>query len=429
MGETVRFSQIGREDIRFGRNAFEVTLASGQVVLFNEVDVGYVLAALTGLRTYAATTDLPAVDSVNPGRIARVSADGKIYFDTGTAWVAIGIPTGTTGSILFLTSTGIAQDNSNLFWDDTNNRLGVGTNTNLNEKINLPNLGYIAGVNAAGNATKKLIGLNASDAIDIGNGGTAVTLNGALTAAQGVTIPTGKTLTIADLTQNGIVYGGASGVVSYTGAPTNGQVLIGYTGQAPTLATLTEGEGIDITNGPGTITIAAPSQAAYNRTATQLAIVSTASETSIFSFTVNANDLSTNKALHIELFGDYLNNSGAGRTLQLKIKYGATTLFDDVSVSLGASAVRQAWRLSLILANQSSTSSQVLIGRFTLSEDAGAATTGLGDLTGPDPISATIFGTSAINTALNATFDVTFQHSASNANLEIRRQYANVVLV
>lgn len=35
----------------------------------------------------------------------------------------------TTGSILFALGSSISQDNSNLFWDDTNNRLGVGTST------------------------------------------------------------------------------------------------------------------------------------------------------------------------------------------------------------------------------------------------------------------------------------------------------------
>lgn len=38
-------------------------------------------------------------------------------------------PSLTNGSILFSNGTTLAQDNSNLFWDDTNNRLGIGTNT------------------------------------------------------------------------------------------------------------------------------------------------------------------------------------------------------------------------------------------------------------------------------------------------------------
>ena len=38
------------------------------------------------------------------------------------------IPSLTSGSVLFSNGTTIAQDNANLFWDDTNNRLGIGTN-------------------------------------------------------------------------------------------------------------------------------------------------------------------------------------------------------------------------------------------------------------------------------------------------------------
>lgn len=35
----------------------------------------------------------------------------------------------TAGSVIFSDGTKLTQDNSNLFWDDTNNRLGIGTNT------------------------------------------------------------------------------------------------------------------------------------------------------------------------------------------------------------------------------------------------------------------------------------------------------------
>jgi hypothetical protein len=49
----------------------------------------------------------------------------------GAASIAIGstITGGTVGSILFVGSSGLAQDNAVLFWDDTNNRFGVGTNS------------------------------------------------------------------------------------------------------------------------------------------------------------------------------------------------------------------------------------------------------------------------------------------------------------
>ena len=62
-----------------------------------------------------------------------------IWFDTsdsdhqrvkiwdGSSWVEIAF-TGTTGSVFFAGSDGVpTQDNSQLFWDDTNDRLGIGT--------------------------------------------------------------------------------------------------------------------------------------------------------------------------------------------------------------------------------------------------------------------------------------------------------------
>lgn len=47
MTETVRYSQLGVEDIRFGTGTFKVTLADGSVVTLNEVNVNTQLNALT----------------------------------------------------------------------------------------------------------------------------------------------------------------------------------------------------------------------------------------------------------------------------------------------------------------------------------------------------------------------------------------------
>ena len=58
-------------------------------------------------------------------------------------------------------------------------------------------------------------------------------------------------------TTNGIAYfAGPANVIS-TAAPTNGQILIGSTGAAPVLSTLTAGQNVTITNNPGSVTIAA----------------------------------------------------------------------------------------------------------------------------------------------------------------------------
>ena len=57
-----------------------------------------------------------------------INNDKSITF-AGAATFSSTIGTGLTeGSVPFINSSGdLAQDNSNLFWDDSNNRLGIGT--------------------------------------------------------------------------------------------------------------------------------------------------------------------------------------------------------------------------------------------------------------------------------------------------------------
>jgi hypothetical protein len=63
------------------------------------------------------------------------SVDSNTYFE---------LPALTSGSVLFSNGSTIAQDNSQLFWDDTNNRLGIGT-TNFVGSIKLAVNGQIGG--------------------------------------------------------------------------------------------------------------------------------------------------------------------------------------------------------------------------------------------------------------------------------------------
>lgn len=62
------------------------------------------------------------------------------------------------------------------------------------------------------------------------------------------------------LTQNGILLGNGTDPVSATAELSNGQLLIGSTGNAPVPATLTGGFGIAVNNQAGQITISATGQ-------------------------------------------------------------------------------------------------------------------------------------------------------------------------
>ena len=65
------------------------------------------------------TFNLPTASATNRGALS--SADWTTFNSKFT------LPSLTSGSVLFSNGTTIAQDNANFFWDNTNNRLGIGT--------------------------------------------------------------------------------------------------------------------------------------------------------------------------------------------------------------------------------------------------------------------------------------------------------------
>lgn len=99
-------------------NTDAVSSVNGKVgnVILNKGDIGL--------------GNVPNVDATNP---ANISQGASYRFATDiekAAWNnKFNLPALTSGSVLFSNGSTIAQDNSNLFWDNTNKRLGVGTNT------------------------------------------------------------------------------------------------------------------------------------------------------------------------------------------------------------------------------------------------------------------------------------------------------------
>lgn len=105
---------------------------------------------ITGL----ATSDSPEFTAINLGHasdttLARASAgnitvEGNTLYRAGGTDVAVGDGgTGTStqftaGSVVFAGASGVySQDNSNLFWDDSNNRLGIGINSSLGQRLHI----------------------------------------------------------------------------------------------------------------------------------------------------------------------------------------------------------------------------------------------------------------------------------------------------
>jgi hypothetical protein len=96
------------------------------------------------------------------------------------------------------------------------------------------------------------------------NAGSAVPAGGVLHVVGSGNITTtgaGNTITaeLTGLTDHSLIIGRTANTFANLGVATNGQLPIGSTGADPVLSTLTAGSNISITNGAGSVTIAAPS--------------------------------------------------------------------------------------------------------------------------------------------------------------------------
>ena len=191
----------------------------------------------------------------------------------------------------------------------------------------------------------------------------------------------------------------------------------GLSGEAGELALLALASGIG-----------AQTAAVLGRAPTILDVQNTAVETSLASISVPGNAMRTDRMVRLTLIADYLNNSGVARTLTVRVKFGATTLYNDVSVAFTAGALRRPIAFTIWLASQNANNVQVLGGQIDIGT-MGGATSGLGDLAVTAPQLTVLTGSAAEDSPIAKTFDITVQHSLAAATISIRRLYALFELV
>jgi hypothetical protein len=253
------------------------------------------------------------------GRLFVSTDTYEIYRDNGTTWDLIGGPgsstitgTGTATQVAYFTSSQAIGSSANLFWDSSNNRLGINTNTPT-DSLTVTGSAYVSG-DITGNRIIKIGGLGteylmADGTTTTGSGITltttgnsgASTLIGSVLNVPNYTlaglggVPTSRTLTINgtafDLTADRSwsvgtvtqVAATAGTGISIAGSPINTSGTLTITNTAPDqTVVLSAGTGISVTGTyPSfTITNTAPSPAGAvtgSGTATQVAFWSSAS--------------------------------------------------------------------------------------------------------------------------------------------------------
>lgn len=152
-------------------------------------------------------------------------------------------------------------------------------------------------------------------------------------------------------------------------------------------------------------------------------IISSAAEVTTYTFPIPGGLLQSQGAISCELCGKMLNDTGSDKTLTLRVKYGATTMYEDTA-TVAASAVSRGYDMEFFVANAGATNSQVLAGTIFFST-AVAPTTGYGAF-GQTPAGTPFGGTAAEDSTATKNLAVSFQWNAASSSLSFDQKFAHL---
>ena len=207
----------------------------------NATNAGINVGSLTGEPSSPANGDLVYNSTSNTLRAyinsAWVSLGGGVTTPVSVANGGTGLSSGTQGGIPWFNGTTSMASSALL----TASALMIGGGT-----------GAAPSTTTTGTGVLTALGINtgSAGAFVVNGGALGTPSSGALSSCTGLPLTAGVTGTLPI----------ANGGTNVSGTPTNGQLLIGN-GTGYTLATLTQGAGMTITNGAGTISIASAASA------------------------------------------------------------------------------------------------------------------------------------------------------------------------
>ena len=142
---------------------------------------------------------------------------------------------------------------------------------------------------------------------------------------------------------------------------------------------------------------------------------------------IPANLLGALGVLRLRAWGDYLNNSGATKTLRVAVLLGGFFLYDDTTGAIPSDADRAAWFMDLELQAPNSTQLQLGGGLFYLGGQI-AVGIGTGSIDGAASIPARAFlpARGTVNMTAAQTLELSFAHSVAHASTSIRCQLATL---
>jgi len=163
-----------------------------------------------------------------------------------------------------------------------------------------------------------------------------------------------------------------------------------------------------------------------DRDVTTATVANTTAATTVYTFSVPANTLSTNRAIVVEAIGDVLSNAGTTPTLTVALTYGGTTFASAaISAVLTASANRRALLTRATLSANNATNAQVGSGEVTILEP----NTVSGTLSSVFTCYVGMHNALTVDSTAAQTLAMTLTHNIADANISARVFTVQVMLL
>lgn len=175
------------------------------------------------------------------------------------------------------------------------------------------------------------------------------------------------------------------------------------------------------------------------KTTSPVSFANSSATNTYFTVTLPSGLFLSGKVCRVRCGGTYLANSGTACTWTIRINYGGTTMFGDVSLAPTAGATRGGWHLEFDLVAQANNDQQmngfITMANTPSTSRLAGSVAGLGDILGSNavavrPVTTPLNGSAAVDSdAGDRVLEVQWTMSVANAALDTFLEYGTAELL
>lgn len=167
-----------------------------------------------------------------------------------------------------------------------------------------------------------------------------------------------------------------------------------------------------------------PANTIIARSGSSIVISNTVNETTLWTNTIPAGSLGTNKTAVLNAVGYLIQNATASAAYTIRVYVNDTKVYDDVTVAYSQSAYARIWRISMWLSALDSTTSELLTINY-LAGTAGAGTTGTGRLNSSSASNVGLVRSTALteDSTSDISVKITVAPASASASMEFTMQH------